>query len=295
VSEELTKAADVTVNEVLAVKKGEHVLIVTNPVRDVYKISQAVYASCLRAEASPVLMVQPEKTQFDFAEPAVISAIKSEPDVVISVSAEKLGKDREALVKPYIGADGKPYNHIFDQLLHGVKKIRAFWSPKITTDMFVRTVPIDYPALRQTCAKVEAKLKNAKEVYVETALGTKVTVSVKGRKPRVDDGDFRSPGKGGNLPAGEIYISPTLGESNGVIVFDGSVTLDKTLVIKEPVKITLKKGFVTGLMEEEKPNNSRAISERLRRNPSAWLRKATSRMKKRRSTQRTPETSASWG
>jgi len=245
VSEELAKAADVAVREVLAVKKGEHALIVTNPIRDVYRISQAVYAACLRAEASPTLMVQPKKTAFDFAEPAVINAIKSEPEIIISVSAERLGKDKEALAKPYTGMDGKPYNHIFDQLLHGVKKIRAFWSPTITMDMFVRTVPIDYPSLRQTSAKVEASLKNAKEVQVETALGTKVIVGVRGRNPMADDGDFRTPGKGGNLPAGEIFISPQLGASSGTILFDGSITLDKTLVIKEPVKITLEKGFVT--------------------------------------------------
>ena len=245
VSEELAKAADVAVREVLAVKTGEYVLIVTNPIRGVYQISQAVYASCLRAEASPTLMAQPKKTSFDFAEPTVINAIKSEPNVVISISAERLGKDKEALAKPYTGTDGKPYNHIFDQLLHGVKKIRAFWSPTITTDMFVRTVPIDYPALRQTSAKVEASLKNSREIHVETTLGTKATVGVRGRKPMADDGDFRTPGKGGNLPAGEIFISPQLGSSNGTIVFDGSITLDKTLVIKEPVKITLEKGFVT--------------------------------------------------
>ncbi len=244
VSAELLKAADVAVNEVLGVKNNEHVLIITNPVRDVYHISQALYVASHKAGASPTLMVQPKKTTFDFAEPAVINAIKAEPEVVISMSAERLGKDREGLAKPYKGLDGKTYTHIFDQLLHGVKKMRAFWSPTVTIDMFTRTVPIDYPALQKTIVKVAEAMKNAGEVNVKTALGTDITFGIEGRKPMKDDGDYKTPGKGGNLPCGEVFISPALGTANGTVVFDGSITLEKTLIIREPVRVTVKEGFV---------------------------------------------------
>ena len=245
VSQSLAHAADIAVRRVLAVKKYETVLIVTNPIEDVYKISQAVYNSCVKAKAAPTLIVQPKKPPLDDAEPAVISALKSEPNVIISISAQKLGKDKEALAKPYTGLDGKPYNHIFDQLLDGLKKARSFWSPEVTVDMFVRTVPIDYVKLRKDCAKVENSFKNVKTVHVQTDLGTDINVSAEGREAKNDDGDFREPGKGGNLPAGEVFISPKLGESNGVIVFDGSITLDETLVLKKTVKITVEKGHVT--------------------------------------------------
>jgi leucyl aminopeptidase (aminopeptidase T) len=171
--------------------------------------------------------------------------MKSEPDIIISISAVRLGKDREALDKPYIGLDGKPYDHIFDQLIHGLKKARSFWSPEITVDTFVRTVPIDYVKLRKECAKVVTSFEGAKTVRVQTDLGTDIMVGVEGREAKNDDGDFRKPGKGGNLPAGEVFISPMLGESNGVIVFDGSITLNETLLVKKPVKVTVEKGHVT--------------------------------------------------
>jgi leucyl aminopeptidase (aminopeptidase T) len=245
VGQRLSHAADVAVREVLAVKKGEHVLIITNPIEDVYRISQALYNSCVKAKAAPTLIAQPKKLPLDYAEPAVISAMKSEPDIIISISAVKMGKDKEAIAKPYTGLDGKPYDHIFDQLLYGLKKVRSFWSPEVTVDMFVRTVPIDYTKLRKDCAKVEASFKGAKTVNVQTDLGTHINVSVEGREAKNDDGDFRKPGKGGNLPAAEVFISPKLGASNGVIVFDGSITLDETLVVKNPVKITVEKGHVT--------------------------------------------------
>jgi len=244
INENLLKAAEVAINEVLAVKHGEHVLIITNPLKDVYKISQALYIASTKAGASPVLIAQPKKLSFDYAELAVINAIKTEPEVVISISAERLGKDREAIKNPYKGLDGKPYQSIFDHLLHGLKKIRAFWSPEVTEDIFVRTVPIDYSELRKNCAKVSQLMKDAKEVRVKTALGTDISIGIKGRKPRADDGDFRTSGKGGNIPSGEVFISPELGTSNGTLVFDGSITLDKTLVIKEPLRLKVENGFV---------------------------------------------------
>jgi len=245
VSRRLAEAADIAVHEALAVKKDERVLIITNPIGDVYKISEALYASCVKAKAAPTLMVQPKKTIFDYAESTVINAIKSEPDTIISISAERLGKDREALAKPYTGLDGKPYTHIFDQLLYGLRKIRAFWSPSATVDMFARTVPLNYTELRKSGAKLEADFQDAKTVHVQTDLGTNIEVGVEERKVRIDDGDFRQPGKGGNLPTGEAFISPKLGESNGILVFDGSITLDKTVVIKKPVKVSIEKGHVT--------------------------------------------------
>ncbi len=273
VGAELLKAAEVAVNEVLSVKKGEHVLIITNPVRDVYRISQALHLASNNAGASPTLMVQRKKTAFDFAEPAVINAIKSEPEVVVSMSAERLGKDKEGLANPYKGWDEKTYTHIFDQLLHGVKKIRAFWSPTVTIDMFTRTVPIDYPALQKTIAKVVKAMKNAAEINVKTLLGTDITFGIKGRKPMTDDGDFKTPGKGGNLPCGEVFISPALETADGTIVFDGSITLEKTLIIEEPVKANVKKGFVTEIDGRKEAGKLDAYIRKAEKKPFKMLKK----------------------
>ena len=241
----LTKAADIAIKEALAVREGERVLIITNPEKDVYKIAQAMYVATLNANALPVLVVQQMKTTFDYAEPPVINAIKTEPPVIISISAERMGKDKEALANPYKGKCGEAYSHVFDYLLYEAKKIRAVWSPKVTVNMFERTVPVDYGELRKRCARIANELQDVEEVHVKTEIGTDVVIGVKGRKPRVDDGDFNVPGKGGNLPAGEVFISPQLGASHGTIVFDGSITLDQTIVIRTPVKVEIEKGFVT--------------------------------------------------
>jgi len=242
----LSKAAEVAVQEVLGVREGEEVVIITNFEGDVLPIAKELYEACARAKAKPVVMVQPRKTQYDFAERLVLDAIKSGPDVIISICAHKVGKDPYGINIGYMGRDGKKYDHAFDLMLDGDKRSRSFWSPGATVDMFERTVAIDYKALRELAARLKAVLDDGNEVRVTSPAGTDVSFSIEGRKGRVDDGNFQLPGSGGNLPCGEAYVSPKNQTAEGVIVFDGTIDLVPDAVIpKAPVKVTYKGGFVT--------------------------------------------------
>ncbi len=234
IDEALKKAADVAIKDVLGVKEGEKVLIITNPPGDAKKISEALYDSCLDAGADPALIFQPVKTQLDFAEPSVIGALRMNPDVAISISHQKLGKDPFAMKEPIVVGE-KRYNHVFNYLL-GEKKMRSFWSPTITVPMFVETVPIDYKQLRDDCERVKKVLDWADEVHITAPSGTDITIGVKNREAMKDDGNFTFPGAGGNLPAGEVFISPALGTSHGVIAYDGSISSDRgEIIIREPI------------------------------------------------------------
>jgi leucyl aminopeptidase (aminopeptidase T) len=244
--EGLAEAAEVAISTVLKVKKGERVVIFTNPHEDGQAISWALFRAAQERGASPVMVTQPKKTQLDFAEEAVLAAVRSAPGVLISISQEKLGKDKWALKKPY-RAGKKKWDSAFNYLL-GTKKSRSFWSPSVTADMFVRTVPVDYAVMRRDCRAVAKILDAAQSVRITTSRGMDISVGLKGRRSRSDDGDFSTPGSGGNLPAGEVFISPALGSSEGRIVFDGSISTDKgAIVIKEPIVAEVEKGFVKGI------------------------------------------------
>ena len=156
IDEELKTAANVAINEVLGTQKNEKVLIITNPEKDVQSISMALYDAVLEVGALPVLIFQPVKSQLDFAEDSVISAIESNPDIILSISEQKLGKDKKALKNPYKVGD-KEYDNTFHYLLNE-KKTRSFWSPSVTASMFVETVPIDYAKLRETCKGIKDEL-----------------------------------------------------------------------------------------------------------------------------------------
>lgn len=243
----LTVPAHTTCSAVLNIQPGERVLIITNPVQEVLSISQALYLAAAELGADPVLIVQPVKTQLDYADSSVLAALGSGPDVVCSISAEKIGKDPAGLKTPYRYAD-REFDHIFDYLLNGEKSIRAVWAPGINEDMFCRTVGIDYGRLKNECAHVSGLFKRAESMRISCAGGTDLYVGLKGREGEADNGDFGTPGSGGNLPAGESFASPELGSVSGAIVFRGSISLNKgDILIREPIVVQVKEGFVVSV------------------------------------------------
>lgn len=240
----LIEASRVAINDVMGIQEEERVLIITNPQNDVLNISRALYGSVISAKAVPTLIIQPVKSQLDFANPEVLAAIRTDPDVLISISHEKLGKDSTAIKEP-IKAGDNSYDHYFNYLL-GEKKSRSFWSPSVTQDMFQRTVPIDYSALKEDCSKVKQVLDRGDIVHVEAPSGTDVDIGIREREARSDNGDFREPGSGGNLPAGEAFISPELKASRGRMVFDGSIASDRGIIlIQKPIVCEVDAGLVT--------------------------------------------------
>lgn len=243
----LAKAAHVAIDDVLRVRKGERVVVVTNPEDDVLTISAALYDAALDRGADAVVLVQPRRSLLDLASDAVIHALRSEPEVVISISAAKFGKDRFGLEKPYRfkGVKGK-WTHIFDAL-RGSKKARTFWSPSVTLDMFMRTVPIDYAQMRRDARKLKVALDAADRVHITAPGGTDIEIGLRGRTAFPDDGSFWKPGGGGNLPAGETYISPTNYDAQGVLVFDGSLAVAEggAFVPRKPVTVEVSGGLVT--------------------------------------------------
>ena len=91
--------AQVVVQDVVKVKKGERVLIIANPATS--EIAQDLYSASNEAGALATLMYQNDKTSFDNANPEVLAAIATEPEVCFSISNIKLGKDPEAQATPY--------------------------------------------------------------------------------------------------------------------------------------------------------------------------------------------------
>jgi leucyl aminopeptidase (aminopeptidase T) len=243
--DQLKEAARIAIEVSLKVQKGEQVLIISNPRPDVAAVAEALYDAGIDAGGRPILLYQPVKPQLAFAEPATLAAFNAKPEVVISLSDEKLGKDPKGIASPY-EYNGAKYDHIFHLQQYGEKTCRAFWSPSTTVESFVRTVPIDYAVLQRRCAAIKTILDEAVEVHVSAPGGTDITIGLKGRAGKSDDGNFSAPGSGGNLPAGETFISPENGTAQGRICFDGSIAIDVgEIIINTPIECIVKDGFVT--------------------------------------------------
>ena len=241
---EKTSASGVVCQDVVKIKKGEKVLIIGNPATK--NICFDLYNASNECGSVTSLIFQNDKTSFDNANDEVIASISSRPDVCFSISNIKLGKESKAIAVPYKTEDGEEFTHIFDYLLDGIKVMRGVWTPGITEDMMNRTANIDYKLLQTRCKKLDEQFKGGKLVHVTAKGGTDVTISIDGRDLLFDDGDFSKPGTGGNIPAGEVFISPVVGTTEGVIVYDGSMTFsDGDSILETPITCKVEKGFVT--------------------------------------------------
>jgi len=243
----LMEAAETAVSDCLSMRAGESLLIVSNPGTEQALIAEALQAAAEERGVQATLLLQPVKDQGDYAEDFVLKAVAGKPDAIASISKEKLGKDKYHIAQPLVASDGKQYDHIFNYLLHGTRETRAFWSPGATVDMFARTVAIDYAEMRAKARGLARILDEAVALLISSPSGTDVFIGSEGRKAFIDDGDFSSPGSGGNLPAGEVFISPVVKSAEGTIVFDGSIAdIAGDIVIRTPISCAVAGGFVMG-------------------------------------------------
>ncbi|MCL2519690.1 MAG: aminopeptidase [Spirochaetaceae bacterium] len=244
-NEKLVAACKVTAGEVLKARAGETALIITNNSKDVHAIALCLYDELIALGVKVSLIVQPVKTILDMAEQAVTMAIRANPDIIISLSTEKMGKDSLALAKPYV-VNGKEVTSHFSYLME-IKEARSFWAPGVTEEIFCTAVAINYERLKREAATIKDVLDKADKVHITSPAGMDITIGVKGRLATSDDGNFALAGSGGNLPAGETYISPEVASCEGTIVFDGCVAVQNgTLIIKDkPVVVKVEQGYVT--------------------------------------------------
>jgi leucyl aminopeptidase (aminopeptidase T) len=90
--------------------------------------------------------------------------------------------------------------------------------PGITRDMMERLVGIDFSEMAAFTKRVMRAMKDANDVVIENAAGTKISFSVKGRRWDADIGNISKKGVHGNLPAGECFTAPVEETFTGKIV-----------------------------------------------------------------------------
>jgi len=242
----LGKAATIAINEVVALRKGEEVLIATNVTDNSFPVARAYYEAAKVAGGKPTIVVSPVKDRLELADRLLLESLRAGPDVFIGAWEKMAGQDPFGTIVGYIGRDGRKYESLVFKQSWGDGRMRGFFSALTTPDLVQRLVPIDYAGLRERAAALKVVLDKGKEVHVTSPAGTDVLVSIAGRKAIPDDGNLTLPGKMANLPCGETFVSPAIGGTNGVIVFDGSVTLlGRSVIPENPVLATLKDGYVT--------------------------------------------------
>lgn len=112
----------------------------------------------------------------------------------------------------------------------------------------LKTLDVDYKWMQARGERIKKALDSAREVNIKTKAGTDITMNIAGVKAIINAGNYTKTGSGGNLPAGEVYLYPVKDKVEGSFVIDGSMRLkDKTLVIRNPVKVDVEKGIISNI------------------------------------------------
>ena len=214
----MKRGAEVAVDQCLAVKQGESVLVVCDePCREVGEVLWQV-ASERGAEAQ--LMVMLPRTENGEEPPAAVAAAMLHADVVYAPTSKSLTHTDARRAASQAGA-------------------RVATLPGITAETMGRALLADHAEISRLTDAVITRMQGASSVRVTNPAGTDITFSVAGREFHEDVGLLSGPGIT-NLPAGEAYAAPVEGTGQGVVAVDGSI--GESGILDSPVFITVVDG-----------------------------------------------------
>lgn len=183
---DLASAAAKTI-ECLGLRRGERLGVPCNP--STRAIADAIAGAARSAGAEADVLEFPEATRHGEEPPDFVAQSLLAVDAVVAPTVWSISHTQAR-----IGATERG--------------VRVASMPGITDDIFTRAVVVDFDDLKTRGDRLAALLTEASACRVRTGSGTDVTLSLEGREGRNDDGDLRTSGAFGNLPAGEAYIAP---------------------------------------------------------------------------------------
>jgi leucyl aminopeptidase (aminopeptidase T) len=186
----LYAAADRAINQALRLRKGEKYLLVTDVQKLEIAEALAFYAKQAGAETTTYLMTETLRP--------ITGPTRQFKELIRGASVTTYLLEGRFAEKPFRGF----------MVSEGGKHGRICMMPGITRDMMERLVAIDFSEMARFTKKVMKAVKDADDVVIENAAGTKIAFSVKGRAWHEDVGDISKKGRHGNLPAGECYTAP---------------------------------------------------------------------------------------
>ncbi len=226
---ELTRmafAANMLINQVLRVKKGETVLIITDTDRP-RTITQALAYSAISAGGVPItIIMEPQQIGGEEPPPPVASAMSS-AQVVINQSTYSLTHTRA--VREAMGKGAR------------IANLRNF-----TEEMMVNGgIHADYDQVKKVTENLARLLTEADVIRLTTPEGTDITMRSLGRKAIAQTGFVTKPGDLSGLPDGEATLAPLEGVTEGTVV--APYMIDQIGMLTDPFRAEITKGRITSI------------------------------------------------
>lgn len=157
---------------------------------------------------------------------------------------EILTRHEGDLVDVVIGMANFSTSHTrFRHLLTKIRGTRFASMPLFDPEMFWGPMDVDWNQVASRSNHIADLITRAETAIMKCPMGTDLKMGLKGRAGHADTGFITEKGSFGNLPAGEVYVAPVEGTSNGIMVLDWSTTRK----LSPPVTLTMKNGKVTDM------------------------------------------------
>ena len=107
-------------------------------------------------------------------------------------------------------------------------------------------ITADFDEVAKVINRVAEKF-HGKTFHLTSEGGTDLVCSVEGRPVTIDYGTSIKPGSASFPPNAEVALGPVEGTANGLVVIDGSIPHPLLNLIKEPIYLDVKDGFIVNI------------------------------------------------
>jgi leucyl aminopeptidase (aminopeptidase T) len=225
---DLSAPARTAVDQCLALQPDESCLVVTDDKRE--PIGRALYEAARDVTEDAVLLQYPPLDQHGEEPDDTVAAAMQEADVFLAPTTKSLSHTRARQHACEAGARGATL-------------------PGITEAVFTTGLDADYDDIAAECAAMLDRVADAEAVRVTSPQGTDITFEFAGREWLSDTGIVHDPGDFSNLPAGEVFVSPS--NANGQYVVDGTIRPHDLLDEGQTVTFEVEDGYVTDIDDPE--------------------------------------------
>ncbi|MFP4118252.1 MAG: hypothetical protein ACLFTR_05005 [Candidatus Woesearchaeota archaeon] len=185
------------------------------------------------------IVMQPPKSRSEEISPNVLRSLKALPkkSAIMQCVSNRLGT-LNGLGKSFRKYCGSRDHRFTSASSLGNVRGRDF-------NTLVEAHGYNYKAMRKKQQRIKKVLDSGSEVQLQSPGGTDLIFSIKKSDAVYNHGIYDRFGKGGNLPAGEIYMPIDRRSAYGKLVIDGSSRQkDETVLCKKPISMYFNNGVV---------------------------------------------------
>lgn len=137
---------------------------------------------------------------------------------------EILGIDRSGVVDCIIALSYFSTSHTIFRDIITRAGARYASMPLFDEEMFYGPMMVDWKAMEERTIRLLRTVEGGERIEIEAPNGTEIEIHYRGRRVMADTGILTKPGSFGNLPAGEVFLAPLEGLTEGRLVLEWAPT-----------------------------------------------------------------------